>query len=712
MTIEHLLEKTQANHLNTDVAMVRRAYDFALLAHGDQKRKSGEPYIAHPLAVAQLLADEFRLEPEAIAAALLHDVLEDSPNVKPAQIEELFGMEVLKLVNGVTKLSKLDWKPAQTEAEYLRKMLFAMSQDPRVIFIKLADRVHNMRTLDAVSPESQQRNARETMDIYAPLANRAGLYRFKSELEDLAFKYLQPKAYQDIAQRLAESEPEREEFLARVIRILRARLDDAGVDCRMRGREKHIYSIYRKMLAKSRDLDHIYDLRAIRVTINSSDPNSCYLVLGIVHGIWRPIPQEFDDYIANKKENGYQSLHTAVIGPQGKPFEVQIRTREMNHIAEYGIAAHWRYKEGANRRNTMMENRTAWLRQIVEARQEEGATDPQEFMSSVASELAPEGVLAFTPKGDVIELPSGATPIDFAFAVHTAIGERCRGAKVNGRMVPLDYKLQNGDRVQITTVNSGGPSLDWLNDSLGYVVTHRAKQKIRQYFRRSQRPEAVERGRDLLEKEMRKLCARDESFEEIATVAKYETVDDMLAAIGYGDQSAQAVITRFLDAHKVAEVKLIKLPKVDDRSLIMVDGVGGLLTTLARCCKPLPGEPIIGYLTRGRGVTVHREGCRNFSAHYEQERIVKVSWGKPAADTLVPVPICVMAIDRPGLMYDVAGVVAKEGVNITAANVSTDPAEQTAMLSATLLIGHMSQLSAIIGKIEKLPNVLEVYRKR
>jgi GTP pyrophosphokinase len=711
MTIEQLLAKTQTNYPNTDVAMVQRAYDFALQAHGDQKRKSGEPYIVHPLVVAQLLADEFRLEPEAIAGALLHDVLEDSPTVKPIQIEEQFGMEVLKLVNGVTKLSKLDWKPAQTEAEYLRKMLFAMSQDPRVIFIKLADRVHNMRTLDAVSAESQQRNARETMDIYAPLANRVGIYRFKSELEDLAFKYLQAQEYQEIAQRLAESEPEREEFLTRVIQILQTRLDDAGVDCRIRGREKHIYSIYRKMLAKSRDLDHIYDLRAIRVVINSSDPNSCYLVLGTVHGIWRPIPQEFDDYIANKKENGYQSLHTAVIGPQGKPFEAQIRTREMNHIAEYGIASHWRYKEGGNRRNAMMENRTAWLRQMVEARQDESA-DPQEFMLGVASELAPEGVLAFTPKGDVIELPVGATPLDFAFAVHTAIGERCRGAKVNGRMVPLDYKLQNGDRVQVVTINSGGPSLDWLNDNLGYVVTHRAKQKIRQYFRRSQRSEAIERGRDLLEKEMRKLCARDESFEPIATLAKYETVDDMLAAIGYGDQSAQSVITRFLDANKEVEIKLVKLPKVDDRSQIVVDGVGGLLTTRARCCKPLPGEPIIGYLTRGRGVTVHRESCRNFSAHYEKERIVSVSWGKPAADTMVPVPICVMALDRQGLLHDVTGVVAKEGVNITAANVSTDPAEQTAMLNVTLLIGHMSQLSAIIAKIEKLPNVLEVYRKR
>ncbi len=706
MSLETLLSKTQENFPQADLSIIRRAYEFAARAHANQKRKSGEPYIAHPLAVAELLAD-LRLEPETIAAALLHDVLEDNAGISASQVEAEFGAEVAQLVNGVTKLSQIDWNFEQNEAESLRKMFMAMSQDSRVILIKLADRWHNMRTLGPLSAESQRRNARETMEIFAPLASRLGIYRFKSELEDLAFMYLEPQKYREIANRLAALEEERSQYLARVIAILQERLLEAAIEARISGREKHLYSIYKKMGEKGRDFDQIYDLRAIRVVVDTEP--ECYSVLGIVHTLWRPIPQEFDDYIANPKENGYQSLHTAVIGPQGKPFEVQIRTHEMHRFAEYGIAAHWRYKEGSHRQDQVWENRIAWLRQMLEARQD--SIDAQEFVTSLKSDLLPERVLVFTPKGDIIDLPADATPIDFAFAVHTVVGERCRGAKVNGRQVPLDYQLRNGDRVEIITANSGGPSLDWLNENLGYVVTHRARQKIRQYFRKQNRSEAIGIGRDLLEKAMKKLGAQDESFEQLAKLSKFNSTDDLFAAIGYGDVSAQTIVTRLLDEQKEEEIKFSKPPAPPTDGGLVVKGVGGLLTNLARCCNPIPGDQIIGYVTKGHGVTVHRQDCHNLSHRTATERLIEVSWGAPSEERTVPVPIRVVAIDRPGLMRDVADVVASEGVNMTSASATTNPKENTALVDATLQIAHMAQLSKIIAKIESLPNVLEAYRQ-
>ncbi|TMC48045.1 MAG: bifunctional (p)ppGpp synthetase/guanosine-3',5'-bis(diphosphate) 3'-pyrophosphohydrolase, partial [Chloroflexi bacterium] len=621
---------------------------------------------AHPLAVAELLAD-LKLEPETIAAALMHDVLEDNPAIDVARLQREFGPDVAQLVNGVTKLSEINWNFEQTEAESLRKMFIAMSQDSRVILIKLADRLHNMRTLDFNSPASQQRNARETMEIYAPLASRLGIYKFKSELEDLAFKYLEPQHYAEVASRLAADEAARSEYLRRVINILHERLAEPGIKAQITGREKHLYSIYNKMVEKDRDFDQIYDLRAVRVVVDSEP--ECYSVLGIVHTLWRPIPNEFDDYIANPKENGYQSLHTAVIGPQGKPFEAQIRTHEMHRFAEYGIAAHWRYKEGSHKRDVILENRIAWLRQVLEQRQD--SIDAHDFVSSLKSDLLPERVLVFTPKGDIIDLPAGATPIDFAFAVHTVVGERCRGARVNGRQVPLDYQLKNGDRVEIITTSSGGPSLDWLNESLGYVVTHRAKQKIRQYFRKQNRGDAIANGRDLLEKAMKKFGVADASFELLASLSNMPTPEDMFAAIGYGDVSAQGIVTRLLDKQKEQEIRFAKPPEPSTGGMT-VKGVGGLLTNLARCCNPIPGDAIIGYVTRGRGVTVHRQDCRNLAHHHADDRLIEVEWGNADEELTVSVSIRIIAIDRPGLMRDVADVVASEGVNMSSASAQTN----------------------------------------
>jgi RelA/SpoT family (p)ppGpp synthetase len=707
MNADQLIAKTRESFPQADVAIIRRAYEYAQRAHGDQKRKSGEPYIGHPLAVADLLAD-LRLEPETIAAALLHDVLEDNKSITTSDLERDFGPDVAKLVNGVTKLSEISWDLEQTEAESLRKMFIAMSQDSRVILIKLADRLHNMRTLDALSRESQLRNARETREIYAPLASRLGIYRFKSELEDLAFKYLEPEDYGEIYTKLNALEEERAEFLRRVVTILQERLAEADIRAVITGREKHLYSIYRKMIEKEREFDQIYDLRAIRVIVGTD--LECYSVLGIVHTLWRPIPQEFDDYIANPKENRYQSLHTAVIGPRGKPFEVQIRTHEMHRFAEYGIAAHWRYKEGGVNPDDGMDNRIAWLRQMLEQRQD--SIDAHEFVTSLKSDLLPERVLVFTPKGDIIDLPAAATPIDFAFAVHTVVGERCRGARVNGKQVPLHYKLHNGDRVEIVTANSGGPSRDWLNENLGYIVTHRARQKVRQYFRKQNRADAVVVGRELLEKAAKKFGVEDEGFALLTKLGNFGSSEEMFAAIGYGDVSAQSVVTRLLDKQKEDEIKFSRAPAKSPAGGMSVKGVGGLLTNLARCCNPIPGDPIIGYVTRGRGVTVHRQDCRNLTPHRGAvERLIEVAWGSTVEERTVLVPIRIVAIDRPGLMRDVADVVASEGVNMTSASATTNQKDHTALVMATLQIAHMSQLSKIIVKIERLPSVLEAYRQ-
>jgi len=708
MTLDALIQKTLENFPQADPDLIRRAYALAEEAHAGQYRASGELYVMHPLATALILA-EMRLDPVTIAAALLHDVPEDTA-VSLERIQKEFGPEVTQLVNGVTKLSAIEWGSLeQGEAESLRKMFLAMAEDVRVVLIKLADRLHNMRTLDALLPASRKRVASETLEIFAPLANRLGIWNIKSELEDLAFKHLEPDKYQELAALVAEQGPAREAYVQQVVAVLQTKLREEGLRAHISGRPKHIYSIYKKMQEKGRDFGQIYDVRAVRIIVD--DTADCYATLGIVHSLWRPIPGEIDDYIATPKDNNYQSLHTAVIGPEGKPLEVQIRTWEMHYVAEYGIATHWRYKEGLRRQKDIVENRLAWLRQLLEWRKD--VADAQEFVDSLKTDIFPDQVYVFTPKWKVIDLPAGATPIDFAYAIHTEIGDRCRGAKVHGRLVSLDYRLRNGDQIEIITAKSGGPSLDWLNPNLGYVKTSRAREKIRQWFRRQNRADALTQGRELLERDLRRFGLQHENFERIAKFAKYATVEEFLVAVGYGDVNPQVVIARLLESEQVKEEKIVlptAPPTTEAVAGITVGGVSDLLTNLARCCNPVPGDAIVGYVTQGRGITVHRRDCPNMRSHKNKERLLQVAWGQ-AEPRVYPASIRILAYDRPGLIRDISDIVAGEGVNMSAAHATTTKKDHKAIITATLEVNHMGQLSRILTKVGELPNVLEAVRQ-
>lgn len=712
MDIETLLQQVQKSvpHANPD--LIRRAYEVASLAHEGQTRASGEPYVQHSLAVAQYLV-ELCPDSPTIAAGLLHDVVEDSI-LSVEDLRQEFGDEIARLVDGVTKLgeigklSKLSRGDLQAqEAESLRKMFLAMVDDVRVVLIKLADRLHNMHTLAALPEDRRRRIAKETLDIFAPLANRLGIWQVKWELEDLGFRHLYPEKYKEIASLIAERRMEREKHVEAIVQTLQRELKEAGIEAEVSGRPKHIYSIYRKMERKGLPFDQIYDVRGVRVIVN--DIPTCYTVLGIVHNLWRPIPGQFDDFIATPKDNMYQSLHTAVVADDGKTLEVQIRTHEMHRIAEYGIAAHWRYKE-QTQRDMAFEAKIAWLRSLMEWRQD--VTDAQEFLDSLKSDVFKDRVYAFTPQGDVVDLPAGSTPIDFAYHIHTEIGHRCRGAKVNGRLVSLDYQLQNGDQVEILTAKRGGPSRDWLNPHLNYIKTARARQKIRQWFRRQDRAENIAQGRELLAKELRRLNVEQESYEDIAKLFNYEKVEDFLAAIGYGDISAQRIAARVLEAElEKSEQPMHFVPAAPvGPPEIRVRGVGNLLTRLAGCCHPLPGDAIVGYITRGRGVTIHRRDCPNILRTNEQERLIDVDWG-PAVKTY-PVRVIIRAYDRGGLLRDIGTVVAGEDINMTAANITTQAKKNMATIVATLEITDIAQLSRVLAKIEQVHNVVEVRRQK
>ncbi|MBC7232816.1 MAG: bifunctional (p)ppGpp synthetase/guanosine-3',5'-bis(diphosphate) 3'-pyrophosphohydrolase [Chloroflexi bacterium] len=706
---EQFLQKLDKNLSEADMKLLRRAYQVAARAHEGQTRLSGEPYVYHTLAVAEILAD-LHMDAATLAAALLHDVPEDT-SVTLEDLRAQFGDEVAKLVDGVTKLERIrelsrsrHGTLAEAQAENVRKIFLAMVDDIRVIMIKLADRLHNMRTLNALPPEKQQRIAQETLDIYAPLANRLGIWELKWQLEDLALQHLEPEEYRRIARLLAEKRQEREEYLQRVIAIIRNRLKEEGIVAEVTGRPKHIYSIYRKMKEKERDFEEIYDVRGVRIIVDSV--KDCYAVLGIIHTMWRPIPGQFDDYIAMPKDNLYQSLHTAVIGPEGRPFEVQIRTWDMHRVAEYGIAAHWRYKEQV-RRDLSLEAKIAWLRQESELRRE--VKDAGQFVESLKSDVFPERVYVFTPKGDIVDLPKGATPVDFAYYIHTEIGHRCRGAKVNGRLVPLDYQLHTGDQVEILTAKKGGPTRDWLNPELGYIKTARAREKVRQWFKQQERAENIAQGREILEKELQRLGLEQRPFEEIARIFKYDNADNFLAAIGYGDIAPQQIAAKLADA--VVQPQLFPEPILPPPAVvgIQVKGVGDLLTRLARCCNPVPGDPIIGYITRGTGITVHRQDCPNIKNIKDTERLIGVEWG--VMREAYPVDIRIEAFDRAGLLRDVASIVADEGINMSAANVSTH-ADNTATIQATLLINNIQQLRNVLSRLESLRDVLEVRREK
>jgi guanosine-3',5'-bis(diphosphate) 3'-pyrophosphohydrolase len=705
---DQLLKRIEALHPDA-VAEVDRAIEFALQAHGSQQRASGEPFFIHPLEVATILAD-LQMDAPTVIAGLLHDVVEDT-ETSHEELAAGFGETVAQLVEGVTKLKRVKLKSrAETDdldeeqAENLRKMFLAMVDDIRVVIIKLADRLHNMRTLQYLPADRQMRKARETLDVYAPLANRLGIWQLKWQLEDLSFRYLDPDSYHEIAQLLAARRAERAAYLEQVIALLKERLAREGIRARITGRPKHLYSIYHKMVEKSRDFDQIYDLHGVRIIVH--EVRECYHALGIVHTLWRPIPGEFDDYIAMPKDNLYQSLHTAVIAMDGKPLEVQIRTEEMHQVAEYGIAAHWRYKEGS-RRDENLEAKINWLRQASEWR--EDVEDANQFMDSLRSDVFAERVYVFTPRGDIVDLPKGSTPVDFAYEIHSEIGHRCRGARVDGRLVSLDYQLHTGEKIEIITAKQGGPSRDWLNPHLNYVATQRARQKIRQWFRQEQREQNIATGREVLDRELRRLGFDQESYAEIAKLFKFSKVDDFLQAVGYGDISAAQIARKIDDSADRSEGLKFKAISETAVSDIQVKGVGDLLTRLATCCKPVPGDQIVGYITRGKGITVHRTDCPNIVNIKDVERLINVSWG--VAQQAYPMVVEVQAFDRSGMLRDIAAVVADLSLNMSSANVVTH-ADHTATIVVTVGVKNVSQLATLLSRFQSVHDVLDVRRQR
>lgn len=690
--------------------LVTRAYYRAAQAHGGVARKSGEPYITHPLAVAVILA-EMQLDAETLAAALLHDVPEDT-SLTVNDVRDEFGERVARLVDGVTKLERIEWSMSGedvTKAESLRKMFLAMADDVRVVLIKLADRLHNMRTIAVMSRRSQLANAQETMEIYAPLANRLGIWQIKSELEDLSFKVLDPERYRSLDRALDALGGDRERYIARVTPVLRNALHEAGIEADVYGRAKHLWSIARKMDGKNRTLEEIYDAIAVRVIVD--EIKDCYAALGIVHTLWRPIPNEFDDYIASPKESMYQSLHTSVRALDTRPLEVQIRTKEMHLVAEYGIAAHWRYKENG-KRDIGLEAKVAWLRQLMDWRDE--VVDAQAFVETLKTDVFQEMIYVFTPAGDIIELPSGSTPVDFAYRIHSDVGNTCVGSMVNDRLVPLDYQLKNGEMVKIMTSRSKvGPSRDWLLASSGYVHTAQAREKIRQWFRRQQRDQNISQGRDLLEKELKRLGV-EAKLEEIAKkFPRYNRLDDFLAAIGYGAVTTQQIAQNVAALHPVEPVAALPPLEAAPRatpssSAIEVMGVGDLLTNLGNCCKPVPGDTIIGYVTRGKGITVHRTDCPNVLKEPERERLVPVAWGNTATH-IYPVGVRLEAWDRVGLMRDVSSVAADEKVNLLSIHSVTHP-DRTVTMRFTVEVPSVERLSRLLQRFEQIRDIYEVRR--
>jgi guanosine-3',5'-bis(diphosphate) 3'-pyrophosphohydrolase len=690
-----------------DLAVLRRAFEFAAQAHHDQTRFTGEPYITHPLASAQILAD-IGIDPVAVTAAILHDVPEDT-DFTLGEVEERFGTEVAQLVDGVTKLSKFSTHShEEQQAENIRKMFLAMADDIRVVLIKLADRLHNMRTLYALPPDKQQRIAHQTLEIYAPLAERLGIWSVKWELEDLAFKTLEPEAYRELTRMLDTRRKGREAFIRRAMATLRPELALAGIGAELSGRPKHLYSIWKKMQRKSADIGEIYDVYAIRILVE--EVKDCYAALGVVHSLWRPIPGQFDDYIAVPKPNLYQSLHTAVIALDGQPLEIQIRTHTMHQVSEVGIAAHWRYKEGS-RADREYDAKLAWLRQVMDWQRD--VSDATEFVEGVKLDVFQDQVFVFTPKGEVKDLPAGATPLDFAYRIHTDVGHRCIGAKINNRLVPLDYRLKNGDIVEIvTTKGEHGPSRDWMN----LVRTSHAREKIRQWFKRQQRDENIAHGRESLDRELRRLARTSlgavgaDRILELAKAYKHDNLDDFYAAVGYGAIGAQQVVTRLgvVDDAQLALPPTAAPPSPSRQGGVRVKDVGDLLVRFGKCCHPIPGDPIIGFITRGKGVTVHLQNCQTVLGERETARIIEVEWESQVQQTY-PIAIRLEAYDRTGLLSDVSQVVAEAKVNILAANLAVTP-DRTATVRATLEVASVAQLARIMSRLERLKDVTSVQR--
>ncbi len=735
--LENLLEALPETYSMVDRELIIHAYKFAEKSHENQKRVSGEPYITHCIAVAIILA-ELNVQPVVVVAGLLHDTVEDTP-VTLEDISREFGEEIRRMVDGVTKLthlprvSRADQHEAQifeqlsqnTDAEddslldsplardrrrdlaneTLRKTFLAMGEDIRVILIKLADRLHNMRTLGYMPEKKRHRIAQETLDIFAPLANRLGIWQLKWELEDLGFRYTNPEKYKEIAQNLSETRLERERQMEEILTRLKKVLAEVGIKVEITGRSKHIYSIYRKMVEKNKPFELVRDLRGVRLIVK--DIPACYAALGVIHTNWRPIPNEFDDYIAAPKDNFYQSLHTAILYDDGKPLEVQIRTAEMDENAEFGIAAHWKYKEKGPR-DEVYEQRINWLKKLMEWRQE--VEDANEFVDGMKTDVFQDRVYIFTPRGDIIDLPAGSTPIDFAYNVHTEIGHRCRGAKVNGKLVSLDHILKTGDQVEILAAKQGGPSRDWLNSNLGLVKTQRARSKIRQWFKHQNREQNLSQGKEILDKELRRLGLTDFNLEKLATSFDFRTLDDLYVAVGCGDISIGHIINLLSDVETTPADEVLVKPGVPVRDLsgnaVSVLGLKNILTTYAKCCKPVPGDDIIGYITRGRGATIHRQDCPNMLRIKDRDRLVRVSWGEP--QLTFPVEIQIKAYDRQGLMGDISNLLTDESINVNDIKITIN--HNLAYLDLVVEISDIAQLARVLTKIENLPNVMEAHR--
>ena len=720
-SLEELIQIVVKYHPDADIAMVEKAYHFAQKAHEGQMRKSGEPYFFHPLTVAGILA-KLMLDPPTIAAGLLHDTVEDCEEVTLEVITKEFGQEVALLVDGVTKLKRLDFSSrVEQQAESIRKMILAMSKDIRVVLIKLADRTHNMRTLKAQKPESQRRIAQETLDIYAPLAHRMGVYKIKQELEDLCLRYLDPEGYQNLIAKVGMKRSEREAYIQVFMKTLGDKISEMGIKFEIDGRPKHFYSIYRKMVLQHKPFEQIYDLIALRVLVDSVQ--DCYAVLGIVHTLWKQIPNRFKDYISMPKPNMYQSLHTTVVGENGMPFEVQIRTHEMHRIAEYGIEAHWRYKEGKQAADGL-DNKLYWLRQILDWQND--MRDSEEFISSLKVDLFSDEIFVFTPKGEIVDLPRGATPIDFAYRIHSAVGNKCVGAKVNGRIVTLDYQLDTGDFVEIITQqNSKGPSRDWLK----IVKTSQAKAKIRNFYKKELKDENIATGKSMLEAEAKRQASnlptlmKAEYAEPILRKFSFADLNDLYAAVGCGGITAAHVITRLREEQKSHEKPLVPvLPRVaaepaaqkggrsaakDDMG-IRVAGLPGCQVHFAKCCTPLPGDEIIGYITRGRGVTIHSRECVNVNDSHDAARWIEAEWSD-TTNSSYNGSIQILSVDRSNLLADLMSYLSAQKVTVCALNARVN-SNQTCTIELTLQVASKQELDWVIKQIAKRQDTIEIFR--
>ncbi len=715
MNLHDLIAKVRDYNPSADIAMLQRAYDFSADVHRGQKRKSGEPFLVHPLEVAGIIAD-LRLDVPSVATGLLHDTVEDTLTTLE-QVQSIFGGEIATLVDGVTKIGQISFSSrAERQAENFRKMIIAMTRDIRVILIKLADRTHNMRTLSHLPAERQTEISQETLDIYAPLAHRLGIYAIKSELEDASLRYLHPEIYYQLKRNVAKKRAQREEYIKGVITLLAKRLEEAGLEATVTGRPKHFFSIYQKMQSQNLLYDQIYDLVAFRIIVDS--PRECYEGLGVVHQHWKPIPGRFRDYVAMPKANMYQSLHTTVIGPFGERMEVQIRTPEMHRVAEGGIAAHWRYKGQGDAGGLEEIQRFAWLRQILEWQQH--LEDPQEFMRSVKEDLFTEEVFAFTPKGDLFNFPQGASVIDFAYRVHSQVGEHCAGARVNGKLVPLKYQLQSGDTVEIITTMRQTPSKDWLK----LVKTSRAKERIRSWIKTQQRRRSLEVGVEILERDLGRyrleLGKLRKGGELLAAVKElgFKDEESLIAAIGYGRLPTHNLIAKLVPAQELEErrekgegalQKLFRLVSRQTKGGVRVSGVDDVMVRFGRCCNPLPGERIVGFITRGRGVTVHGIDCLRVMESDPQRR-VEVEWDD-AAGQFRPVQIEVVGIDSPGLLAAMSRAIASAGVNITSAQVRTAP-DKRALNTFEVMVDSVDALNRVMRGLGKVKGVMKVSRVR